>query len=164
MPSIFELTKEQAELKAKVEQGVFSEEDTADTFEGMQHELNDKISDYCHVLNSMNADLTTIKNEIDRLKTLQGEKQNQTKRIKQTLIAGLSGIEKTSFDTGLFKGHIRKGSQSVNVLNAGEIPAEYIETKVTESPDKTAIRNALKAGEKVPGAELITGDSSIVIK
>jgi len=164
MPSIFELTKEQAELKAKVEQGVFSEEDTADTFEGMEHELNDKISDYCHVLNSMNADLTTIKNEIDRLKTLQGEKQNQTKRIKQTLIAGLSGIEKTSFDTGLFKGHIRKGSQSVNVLNAGEIPAEYIETKVTESPDKTAIRNALKAGEKVPGAELITGDSSIVIK
>jgi phage host-nuclease inhibitor protein Gam len=164
MPSIFELTKEQADLKSKVEQGFFSEEDIADTFEGMEHELNDKISSYCHVLNSMNADLTTIKNEIERLKTLQNEKQNQIKRVKQTLISGLGGIDKTNFDTGLFKGHIRKGSQSVNVINSEEIPAQYIETKIVESADKTAIKNALKAGDKIPGVELITGDSSLVVK
>ena len=164
MPSIFELTKDQEELKRKVEDGLFSEEDVADTFEGMEHELNDKISSYCHVINSMSADQATIENEIKRLQGLLSEKKNQIKSIKRTLITGLSGIEKTKFDTGLFKGHIRKGSQSVNVLNPSDIPSDYIEVKVTEAPDKTAIKNALKSGESVPGAELVTGDSSLIIK
>jgi hypothetical protein len=164
MPSIFELTKEQAELKQKVEDGLFSEDDVQDTFEGMEHELNEKISNYCHVINSMTAEQTTIENEISRLQVLLGEKKNQIKRVKQTLIAGLSGIEKTKFDTGLFKGHIRKGVQSVNIVNVSDIPEKFIEVKVQEVPDKTAIKSALKAGERIPGVELKTGDSSLVIK
>jgi len=164
MPSIFELTKEQAQLKALVESGEMTAGDASDTFEGMDHELNQKIDDYCRVINSMGADLTTIENELARLQTLKIEKSNQIKAIKKTLMFGLSGIEKTKFDTGLFKGHVRKGSQSVKVIDANEIPAEYIEVKVTEQPDKTAIKNALKAGDKVQGVELVTGDSSLIIK
>lgn len=164
MPSIFELTKQQTDLKALVESGELDQEMAADTFEGMDHELDEKINDYCRVLNSMAADLTTIENEIARLQTLKVEKQNQIKAIKKTLMFGLSGIEKSKFDTGLFKGYVRKGSQSVKVIDSNEIPSEYIEVKVTEQPDKTAIKNALKAGEKVKGAELVTGESSLIIK
>ena len=164
MSTIFELTGEQLKLKQAIENGDLSEEMAADTFEGMEFELNDKINDYCRVLNSMNAVLVTIENEIKRLQVLQSEKKNQIKRVKQTLVVGLSTIERTNFDTGLFKGHIRKGSQSVNILNEREIPAEFIETIVTEKPDKAAIKAAMKSGEKVKGCELKTGDSSIVIK
>ncbi len=164
MPSIFQLTKQQADLKALVESGELDHEMAVDTFEGMDHELDEKINNYCRVLNSMVADLTTIENEIARLQTLKVEKQNQIKAIKKTLMFGLSGIEKSKFDTGLFKGHVRKGSQSVKVIDSNEIPSEYIEVKVTEQPDKTAIKNALKAGEKVKGAELVAGESSLIIK
>lgn len=164
MSTIFELTGEQLKLKQAIENGDLTEEMAQDTFEGMEFELNDKINDYCRVLNSMNADQVTIENEIKRLQVLQTEKKNQIKRVKQTLIIGLSTIEKANFDTGLFKGHIRKGVQSVNILNERDIPADFIETIVTEKPDKNAIKNALKLGEKVAGCELKTGDSSIVIK
>jgi cell division protein FtsX len=164
MPSIFELTKEQSQLKALIESGELSQEDAADTFEGMEHELDSKIDSYCHVLNHLDAQLTAIQNEKTRYAQLEAEKKNEIKRVKQTLLAGLSGIEKTKFDTGHFKGHIRKGSQSVKVIDANEIPAEYIEVKVTEQPDKTAIKNALKAGDKIQGVELVTGDSSLIIK
>lgn len=164
MSTIFELTGEQLKLKQAIESGELTEEMAADTFEGMEFELNEKINDYCRVINSMEADLTTIENEINRLSVLKSEKKNQIKRIKQTLLNGLSAIEMTKFDTGLFKGHTRKGSVSVNVLNESEIPAEYIEMIVQEKPDKNAIKAALKLGEKIPGVELKTGESSLVIK
>lgn len=164
MTSIFKLTEQQQKLKSLVESGELSPEQAADTFEGMDHELNEKIDSYCHVLNSMNADLTTIENEIERLKVLQIQKKNEIKRVKQTLMFGMQNVEKNNFDTGLFKGYIRKGSQSVKINNSEDIPAEFVEIKVTEQPDKTAIKNALKAGGKVSGAELVIGESSLVIK
>ncbi len=164
MATIFELTKEQARLKDLVESGELTEEMAADTFEGMEFDLDNKINDYCRVINSMNADLTTIENEISRLSVLKSEKQNQIKNIKRTLMLGLNGIEKTKFDTGLFKGHLRKGPQSVVITNEGDIPAEYITVKVTEQPDKAALKAALKLGDKIKGCELATGESSLVIK
>ena len=39
------------------------------------------------------------------------------------------------------------------------LPAEYIRTKITNEADKTAIKNAIKAGEVVAGAELIKKQS-----
>jgi hypothetical protein len=37
-----------------------------------------------------------------------------------------------------------------------DIPKEYKTVKVEEVPDKTQIKAAIKKGEKVPGAELVT--------
>lgn len=164
MPSIFELTKEQADLKSLIESGELSQEDAADTFEAMQLEFDDKVKAYCVVTRSMELELENLTSELDRLSKLKTQKQNEIKRIKQTLIAGLKNADITKFDVGTFKGHIRSGVQSVKILNADAIPAEYVEVKVTDVPDKTAIKNALKAGEKIEGVELVTGDSSLVIK
>lgn len=164
MSTLFELTKDQAELKALVESGELTEEMAADTFEAMQMELDDKITAYCRVIQSFDNDLALIKAEIDRLTTLKGEKENQIKRVKKSLMLGLVNLEKNNFDTGLFKGHIRKGSVSVNILDPNKIPAEFIEVKVQEVPDKNAIKAALKDGAKIEGAELKQGESSLVIK
>jgi len=164
MTTMRELTKDQADLKALVEAGEICESIASDTFEGMQYEIDQKITNYCQVINSMESDLTVIQNEFARLKVLETQKKNQIKALKQHFMHGLIGLDQNSFDVGLFKGHIRKGSQSVKVSNADDIPAQFIETKVQQVPDKTAIKNALKAGEKVSGAELVTGESSLIIK
>ena len=164
MPSIFELTKEQAELKALVTSGEISQEDAQDTFEAMNMEFDDKVKSYCVVIRTLELELENLTSEKNRLTTLESQKKNEIKRVKQTLITGLSNAERSNFDVGTFKGHIRKGVQSVKILNADNIPAEYIETKVEQVPDKTAIKAALKAGEKLDGAELVTGESSLIIK
>ena len=39
--------------------------------------------------------------------------------------------------------------------NESELPAEYIVTKITTVPDKTKIKNAIKAGQEVAGARLV---------
>lgn len=48
---------------------------------------------------------------------------------------------------------VRKCPASVEILDEGDIPEAY--WKVTRSLDKTAIKEAIKAGEYVPGAALV---------
>ena len=163
MSSIFELTKQQQELYSKVTDGTFTEEDIQDTLEGVQHEINEKIGNYCHVINLMQSQELEIKNEIERLNKLKTQKQNEIKRIKNTLKIALSNAEIQKFDTGLYKGHLRSGSKSVNIINVDDLPDNLVKTKVSYQPNKTEIKTALLAGETVKGAELVTGESSIVI-
>lgn len=46
-------------------------------------------------------------------------------------------------------------SESVEVDNEREIPAEYMRQKTTSEPDKLAIKAAIKAGEEVSGCRLV---------
>ena len=48
----------------------------------------------------------------------------------------------------------RNYNASVVVDDASVIPDRYMVTKTTVTPNKTAIRKALKAGEEVPGVHV----------
>ena len=56
-----------------------------------------------------------------------------------------------------------KNPVSVEILDESMIPAEFIKTKTVSSISKTDIKNALKAGQDVPGAKLMES-TRIVIK
>lgn len=57
---------------------------------------------------------------------------------------------------------IQAGRQSVQITDEAAIPTQLTVTKRT--PDKAAIGAALKAGEEVPGAQLVTGEPSLTIR
>lgn len=50
---------------------------------------------------------------------------------------------------------VRKCPASVEILDEGDVPEAYWSEKVTRSIDKVAIKEAIKAGEYVPGAALV---------
>jgi hypothetical protein len=50
---------------------------------------------------------------------------------------------------------IQNNPHKVVITNEKDIPNEFLETKETQSIDKTKIKEALKNGEDVPGCELI---------
>ena len=49
----------------------------------------------------------------------------------------------------------RKSEQTI-IDNAEMLPSEFVKEKVTYAPDETAIKNAIKAGQDVPGAHVET--------
>lgn len=147
-----------------VESGELTEEDAKDTFSGMESELNEKLNDYNSVLRSLGLDLELIDSEMARLSKLKSEKQNQINGVKARIINGLTNINKNKFDTGLFKGHIRKGVASVKVVNPEKIPAEFVETEVLEKANKTAIKKAMQDGQEIAGCELTIGKPSLITK
>jgi hypothetical protein len=57
---------------------------------------------------------------------------------------------------------IRPGTAKVIVSNEDDLPDDFF--RVTRSVDKAAIRDALKAGKFVPGAELSNGEPSLSIR
>lgn len=167
MASIYELTSKQKELMDLVESGDISSEDAADTFEGMQGELNDKINDYLFVRRDMLDTISNIEAEVERLSELKKVKQNQVKALTERLKNNLEGVNQTKFDTGLFKGHFRNGGKSLKVHKSDMIPDKFVKTSITEKVDAAQLKKAIESGEVTLSsdiAEIVTGESSLIIK
>lgn len=167
MASIYELTSKQRELIDLVESGDISSDDAADTFEGMQGELNDKINDYLFVRRDMLDTISNIESEVDRLNELKKVKINQVKALTDRLKNNLDGINQAKFDTGLFKGCFRKGGKSIKIHKADMIPDKFVKTSVTEKVDAAQLKKAIESGEVTLSsdiAEIVIGESSLIIK
>jgi hypothetical protein len=66
------------------------------------------------------------------------------------------GISSIKDERGLFAATLAVGRDvAVEVFDADQLPAEYMRTKITHEPDKSALRPALEAGDVVPGAKLV---------
>lgn len=59
---------------------------------------------------------------------------------------------------------VREGSLSVSIEDEADIPTQLMREKVTRSPDKTAIKKQLEAGETVPGASLTRGSDVVTVR
>ena len=150
-----------------VESGEIPEEDAADTFEGMQGQLNDKINDYLFVRRDMMETITNIDAEIDRLTSLKKTKQSQVKVLTERLKNNLEGVNQSNFDTGMFKGHFRKGGKSLKVHKSDQVPDKFVKTSIIEKVDAAELKKAIESGELSLSsdiAEIITGESSLIIK
>jgi len=73
-----------------------------------------------------------------------------------------SGIKK--IECPLFSISLAKGQEVVSITDENLLPDEYVRVKTEISPNKIALKNALKDGKEVPGAELVTGKTSLRIK
>lgn len=106
--------------------------------------------------------------EVDFLKSEEDRIRSRRKAMESRLIAfreylagifqrnGLQrvkGVKSTLF--------LRKSS-SVEIVDMSQLPSEYVLTKIEYQPRKTQIKDALKVGQAVPGAQ-ITERQSLVI-
>lgn len=94
-----------------------------------------------------------------RIKEMQRIKktaENIEKRLKESMQWAMKTLGKDKVEVGLHKLSLRS-STAVSITDEGSIPAEYImvETKI----DKMRIKEALKNGATIPGAELQTNTS-----
>lgn len=96
-----------------------------------------------------------VSKEIDRLKRLKAHLEREDGRVREYLKRAMemTGTEKVQGISASIS--FRKSEQTV-IDNEGELPEEYITVKTTYTPNKTAIKAAIKAGNEVPGAHIET--------
>lgn len=94
-----------------------------------------------------------VKEEKQKLAEWQAKAEKQAEDIKNFLSGYLNGQK---FKTPRVAISFRK-SDKVNVLDLESVPSQYI--RVKKEPDKKAIKEAIKSGEKVKGVELLEGKS-----
>lgn len=119
-----------------------------------QNELQNKAINYAFAIKSIQSDISTIDEEINRLEGLKLSRTNAIERMKATVLEAMQiySIEKITSPT--LNLTVRSNPESVHVLNEYQIPDTFKKEKVTVSIDKVAIKSALQSGEEVPGAIL----------
>lgn len=99
--------------------------------------------------------ITAIDAEMKRLKAMKDAAERKQEWFEAQISAAMQQFGIDKIDTPTLKIGFRK-SEAVEIDNCELVPAVYMIEKVTEAPDKKAIKDAIKAGKEVPGASLVT--------
>jgi hypothetical protein len=118
-----------------------------------KEQLQSKAIDYCYVIKSLESDCEQIDNEIARLNKLKKVRSNLTERLKNTVSSAMQLYDVEKIETPLIKLSFRN-SESVEITNESQLDACFIVTKTVSTPDKKAIKDAIKSGVFVEGATI----------
>lgn len=160
MAKLYEITSEIKEIESLD----FDAETIADTLASVHGEFKEKATAVLMVIGNFQADVDAIDAQIDRLTLRKKTMQNQRDRLRDYLLTNMEASGITKIECPYFTASIRKGSESVEILNEDQIPDEFMKTKVTVTADKKAIADAIKSGVEVAGAVLARGKNTIMIR
>jgi hypothetical protein len=118
-----------------------------------KEQLQSKAVDYSYVIKSLDSDCDAIDAELKRLQQLKKVRTNLAERLKDTISNAMNLYEVEKIETPLIKLSFRN-SESVEITNEQQLDAKFIVTKTVTSPDKKAIKDAIKNGEVVEGATI----------
>ena len=118
-----------------------------------QNELQEKSFNYAYVVKSIDNDITAINEEIKRLQALKKRNESIVSRMKEAVVDAMHiyGLEKITSPT--LNLSIRR-SEAV-IIDDSFDDYTYMVMKVTYTPDKAMIKNAIKKGENIENARII---------
>lgn len=159
MPTLYTIATEyQAGLSALADLDL-DPQTVADTLEGMQGELQDKLRAVIAYALSMGADAESqaaaAKRMTDRAKATAARADGLLEYARTVMQS--TGLGEVATDEWAAK--LAKKPPSVNVIDAALVPLAYMRQPEPPppAPDKKAIAEALKTGAQVPGCELVQG-------
>lgn len=156
---LYEIANEYLAFLQAVEEGEIPEEAIADTLESITAEIEVKADNIACILKTLTAEVNALKEEEDRLAERRKVKENYHNRLKTYLSEILlkAGLEKVETTRNLIS--FRK-SESVVIEDEAEFIAWAQVNRgdllkyTAPSANKTKIKNALKGGATIIGAEL----------
>ena len=154
MKNIYELTNQFMELQLLAEEGTFDEDVLKDTLEALEGEIEVKAENTGLVIKNLEVYAQGLKEESKRLLDRAKSIESNINSLKNNLAYSLQATGKTKFKTEHFNFSFRK-SESVSITDQSLLPADYINVKTTETPNKTAIKKAIKSGKVIMGAALL---------
>ena len=140
---------------------VLTDADVAEALGEVQVDLEEKIQSCARMVRNLEAEADMLKTESRRLAERSARRQANADKLRVYMAHHMAQTELTHVK-GVLDVRLAAPRDSVEVTDVDVLPLEYCQRKVV--PDKTAIRNAIKAGQAVPGAALVQGPPSVRIK
>ena len=121
-------------------------------------ELKNKSNNIVYAIKNLESNNAAIDAEIERLQALKKKNSSNIEKVKSNILWFMqqNNVETIKSDLATFS---RRKSESTDIENIELIPQEFITIKQTFTPDKTAIKKAIKEGREVAGAKVITNYS-----
>ena len=118
-------------------------------------EFDEKAENVALFVKNLLADVDAIKAEADALAQRAAAKKKKADRLKAYLTDAMLGLGREKIETPRVALTFRQ-SEAVELTDTTKIPQKFVETVTEQKISKTEIKKAIKAGEAVPGAELVT--------
>lgn len=130
-----------------------------DTLESIEMAVEVKADGYCKMI-AMLDDTAGIEAESKRLAERARAQRNAAAGLKQRLQQAMEAMGRDKIKTDLFTVAIQNNPPALSVTDEMAIPTQYM-VLIPEhyTVDKAKVKDALKYGQAVPGAELTQGRS-----
>lgn len=129
---------------------------SADALHAVEAQAAEKVEATALYLRELDAEAKAAKEEADRMIARVKSMQKRSDYLKAMLLDALHATGKVK--TGRVTVSIRT-TQAVEIDEGTELPEAFVTTKTTTSPNKVALKDALKGGAAIPGVHLITKES-----
>ena len=143
----------------KVYEMDLDDETWQDTLESIDSAIEQKADGVMYVIRNLEVDVIGLKDEEKRLKSKREVAERKIKRLKQYLQENMEAVGKTKFKTQLFAYNIQNNPASLKLTDEKLIPEKYYTVETSRKYDNKAIKDDLKAGKVINGAELRTSQS-----
>jgi hypothetical protein len=125
--------------------------------EGNKAALAAKADATCWVIEHLRGQAAYRQQQAKRLTDLARSDASRAEALEDSLVLVLTRLQPqaTRFS---FPNHelISRRSQAVEIDDEQALAPEWLTVKTTTQPDKAAIKQALKAGQQIPGAQLLS--------
>ena len=125
--------------------------------EGHRQALDSKADSYCWVIEHLRGQAAYRQQQAKRLVELARSEESRADALEESLVLVLTRLQPTATRFS-FPHHelTSRKSQAVEIDDEDSLPPEWLSIKTTSQSDKAAIKEALKAGHSIPGAQLIS--------
>lgn len=124
------------------------------TLESVQIASEEKIIATAMYIRRLDALNKATKETIQSLQERVSADSKRIEALKWLMTKAMDSLQYTEVKSPEVTLRFRKSS-SVEITDSESLPEQFLRTKTVVEPDKTAIKNALKAGEKIQGAQLV---------
>lgn len=151
---LFELNEKFDAIVAMIEDddNEIDEQVLIDTLESIELDRDLKLDNIATLIERNNAYANAYAEKQKKLQAAKKQLQTANKRLQWYMTQAMdqAGMKELKTENHMLRP--RNYQASVVVDDTSAIPEQYMVTKTTVAPDKTAIYKAIKAGEDVPGA------------
>ena len=162
MATLYELIPAYKNVMEQMELDPENASALVDTLESINCALEVKVDGYCKMMAMLN-DTAGMKAEAKRLAQRAKAQENLANSLKERLQYAMELIGKDKIKTELFTVSLQNHKGSIDVHTPELLPEQFKKTTISVDYDKTAIYNAITAGEVVPGA-CIMANRGVVIR
>ncbi|WP_340610817.1 siphovirus Gp157 family protein [Xenorhabdus bharatensis] len=164
MTTAIALAADYDQLQKLITTGEFSPEAIADTLEGLEGALSDKLDAVMIHVRNLEGQARTLDDEAKRLVERKKSFEGQIKHLKKYVLDCLLKADLNSLKTTKNTFSARQGVARVIIDNEMLLPDELVDVQTITAPDKKAIKEAIERGDTIPGAHIEIGERSLQVR
>lgn len=164
MTALFEIAAAYRADAAKLADLDLDDVTLADTLQGLSGDLEVKAQNVVMFAKNLEATAIAIKEAETQMAARRKAIENRAAGLRSYVLTSMQVAGVTKIECPYFRVAVQNNPPSVDVYEPGLVPSEFMKQKPPPPPevDKTAIKEAIKAGREVPGAKLSVGQRLVV--